>query len=116
MTIDSVVQITAISFLVVLVGAFATWILTPEITEDMPASELSGIFAALTIGFTAFMAVLGDNERLRDEVLDAVDDALPGLIDTGDGGLVPHRLLLLDVEDGRIAQVHAFGAETVGRG
>ena len=50
MTIDSVVQATAISFLVVLVGAFATWILTPEITEDMPASELSGIFAALTIG------------------------------------------------------------------
>jgi RNA polymerase sigma-70 factor, ECF subfamily len=35
---------------------------------------------------------------------------------TGDGGLVPHRLLLLDVEDGRIAQVHAFGAETVSRG
>ena len=35
---------------------------------------------------------------------------------TGDGGLVPHRLLLLDVEDGRIAQLHAFGAETISRG
>ncbi len=35
---------------------------------------------------------------------------------TGDGGLLPHRLLLLDVEDGRIAQLHAFGAETISRG
>jgi len=35
---------------------------------------------------------------------------------TGDGGLVPHRLLLLDVEDGRIAQLHAFGPETISRG
>jgi hypothetical protein len=35
---------------------------------------------------------------------------------TRDGGLVPHRLLLLDVEDGRIAQLHAFGAETISRG
>jgi uncharacterized YccA/Bax inhibitor family protein len=50
MTIDSVVQSTAISFLVVLVGAVATWVLTPEITPNMEASELSGIFAALTIG------------------------------------------------------------------
>jgi len=50
MTIDSVVQSTAIAFAVVLVGAIATWVLTPEITEDMPRSELSGIFAALTIG------------------------------------------------------------------
>jgi uncharacterized YccA/Bax inhibitor family protein len=50
MTIDSVVQSTAISFLVVLVGAFATWILTPEIVPNMPASDLSGQFAALTVG------------------------------------------------------------------
>ena len=35
---------------------------------------------------------------------------------TRDGGLVPHRLLLLDVEDGRIAQLHAFPAETISRG
>jgi len=29
---------------------------------------------------------------------------------------VAHRLLLLDVEDGRIAQLHAFGAEMISRG
>jgi uncharacterized YccA/Bax inhibitor family protein len=50
MTIDSVVQATAISFLVVLVGAVATWVLTPDITEDMQTSDLSGLFAALSIG------------------------------------------------------------------
>ena len=50
MTIDSVVQSTAIAFLVVLVGAVATWVLTPDIEPNMPASDLSGIFAALTVG------------------------------------------------------------------
>jgi uncharacterized YccA/Bax inhibitor family protein len=53
MTIDSVVQATAISFLVVLVGAVATWVLTPDITEDMQTSDLSGLFAALSIGALA---------------------------------------------------------------
>jgi uncharacterized YccA/Bax inhibitor family protein len=50
MTIDSVVQASAISFAVVLVAAIATWVLTPAITPGMPASQLSSIFAALTIG------------------------------------------------------------------
>ena len=50
MTIDSVVQSTAISFLVVLVGAVATWVLTPDITQDVENSDLSGLFAALSIG------------------------------------------------------------------
>src|ERR1700752_1089390 len=53
MTIDPVVQSSAISFLVVLVAAFATWLLTPEITEEMPSSDLSAIFAAATIGSLA---------------------------------------------------------------
>ncbi|MEO6509552.1 MAG: Bax inhibitor-1/YccA family protein [Nocardioides sp.] len=50
MTIDSVVQATAISFAVVLVGAIATWVLTPEIKTDSTTSDLSGLFAALSIG------------------------------------------------------------------
>jgi uncharacterized YccA/Bax inhibitor family protein len=55
MTIDSVVQATAISFVVVLVGAVATWVLTPEIKTDSTTSDLSGLFAALSIGsLTAF--------------------------------------------------------------
>jgi uncharacterized YccA/Bax inhibitor family protein len=53
MTIDSVVQASAISFAAVLVAAAVTWYLTPEITADMPSSQLSGIFAAMTIGSLA---------------------------------------------------------------
>jgi uncharacterized YccA/Bax inhibitor family protein len=57
MTIDSVVQASAISFAVVLIAAIATWVLTPEITADMPASQLSGIFAAMTVGGVAAFAL-----------------------------------------------------------
>ena len=58
-------------------------------------SALFSIFAALVIGFTVFMAVLGENEQLRDAVLDQVDEVLPGIVDTGDGGMVtPDQLQL----------------------
>ena len=41
-------------------------------------AALFSVFAALTIGYTDFMAVLGDNERLREKILDAIDkDATP---------------------------------------
>jgi uncharacterized YccA/Bax inhibitor family protein len=50
MTIDSVVQKTAISLGVVIVAAFATWILTPAITDFMPQADLNKIIAAMTIG------------------------------------------------------------------
>ncbi len=54
MTIDSVVQKSAISLIIVMVGAFATWVLTPDISGD-PDADLSGLFAAVTLGgLTAF--------------------------------------------------------------
>lgn len=60
-------------------------------------SALFSIFAALTIGYTVFMTVLGSNAELRETVLQSVDDALPGIIDTGsNGGLVNPDTLLLD--------------------
>src|SRR3954468_9097882 len=55
------------------------------LTGGIAYATLFSVFAALTIGYTIFMAVLGDNERLRAQMLDAIDSALPGLIDTGDG-------------------------------
>jgi uncharacterized YccA/Bax inhibitor family protein len=48
MTIDSVVQKTAISLGVVIVAALATWILTPSLDEA--AVDLGPITAAVTIG------------------------------------------------------------------
>lgn len=60
-------------------------------------SALFSVFAALTIGYTIFMTVLGNNAELRQTVLDSVNDALPGIIDTGtNGGLVAPEDLMLD--------------------
>jgi uncharacterized YccA/Bax inhibitor family protein len=53
MTIDSVVQKTAISLLVVLVAAFATWVLTPSLgvrDSTLSSTALSQLYAAMTIG------------------------------------------------------------------
>jgi len=51
MTIDSVVQKTAITLGVVIVTAMATWILTPTVTQDNAENvNLGPLFAAMTIG------------------------------------------------------------------
>lgn len=47
MTIDSAVQKTAISLGVVIVSAFATWMLTPEITDN---DKLGQIYTAAMVG------------------------------------------------------------------
>lgn len=68
------------------------------LTGGIAYAALFAVFAGLTIGYTIFMAVLGNNEELRDKVLDAVNDSLPGLINTsGDkdaGGIDPDSLQL----------------------
>jgi len=50
MTIDTVVQKTAMSLGIVIVAALATWILTPEITQFSTSADLSPLFALATIG------------------------------------------------------------------
>jgi uncharacterized YccA/Bax inhibitor family protein len=50
MTIDSVVQKTGISLLVVILTAAATWILSPSIDQNTDPSAISGVIAAATIG------------------------------------------------------------------
>src|SRR4051794_23434630 len=55
------------------------------LTGGIAYAALFSVFAALTIGYTVFMAVLGGNDELRQKVLDAVNAYLPGLVDTGDG-------------------------------
>jgi membrane protein len=58
-------------------------------------AALFSAFAALAVGWTSFMLVLGHQARLRSAVLSALADALPGLIDTGNGrgALRPDDLL-----------------------
>lgn len=55
------------------------------LTGGIAYSALFSVVAGLTLGWTVFMAVLGSNATLRTQVLDAIDAALPGLVDTGDG-------------------------------
>ncbi len=50
MTIDTVVQKTAISLGVVIITAFATWILTPDIDQFATSADLGPLIAAVTIG------------------------------------------------------------------
>ncbi len=56
---------------------------------------LFSVFGALTIAYTAFMKVLGGNEELRQQVIDAAAESLPGLIETEefpDGMISPSQL------------------------
>jgi len=51
MTVDSVVQKTGITLLVLLVAAFATWTLTPDISGDTFTQEQANqLYVAMTIG------------------------------------------------------------------
>jgi len=68
MTIDSVVQKTGLALLVVIVTAFATWVVTPAITENGTLSQnaISQLYAAMTIGgLTAFgLSLLNSFKRV----------------------------------------------------
>jgi uncharacterized YccA/Bax inhibitor family protein len=50
MTIDSVVQKTGISLVVLLVAAFATWVLTPSIDGGLASADAGQLYTAMTIG------------------------------------------------------------------
>jgi uncharacterized YccA/Bax inhibitor family protein len=50
MTIDSVVQKTGLSLLVLLVAAFATWVMTPSISGGLTQSNANQLYGAMTIG------------------------------------------------------------------
>ncbi len=72
-------------------------------------SGLFSVAAALTIAWTVFMAVLGSNEVLRQNVLEGVDAALPGIVDTGNGGgIIKPESLVLDSAI-NLTSVIAFG-------
>ena len=62
-------------------------------------TSLFSIAAALTVGWTVFMYFLGGNDQLREAVLHALESAMPGLIDTGDGtGMIdPDSLIQTNV-------------------
>lgn len=58
-------------------------------------AALFSLFAALVIGWSAFMAVLGGNEELRNAVLDSIDSVMPGLVGYGSDDLISPEDLVL---------------------
>ncbi|MCG7286429.1 YihY/virulence factor BrkB family protein [Cellulomonas sp. ACRRI] len=52
------------------------------LTGGIAYATIFSVFAGLTIGYTVFMAVLGNNDALRQTVLDTIDANLPGLVMT----------------------------------
>jgi len=70
MTIDSVVQKTALALFVVVAFAFATWVMTPALSADpnstLSQNAISQLYAAMTIGgLTAFgLSLLNSFKRV----------------------------------------------------
>ncbi len=56
------------------------------LSGGMALTTLLSLTAALTVGWTVFMAVLGGHEELRRAVIDALNTAMPGLLKTGSSG------------------------------
>ncbi|RMI09039.1 YihY/virulence factor BrkB family protein [Cellulomonas triticagri] len=52
------------------------------LTGGIAYATIFSVFSGLTIGFTVFMAVLGNNAELRQTVIDTVDANLPGVVKT----------------------------------
>ncbi|WP_454853116.1 YihY/virulence factor BrkB family protein [Promicromonospora soli] len=65
------------------------------LSGGMAYAALFSLFAALAIGYTLFVRVLGADADLRDAVLAQVDTWVPGLVDTGDGGVLSPSDLVL---------------------
>lgn len=61
-------------------------------------SALFSIFAALAIAWTIFMAFLGRNDDLRETVMNGVNEAMPGILETPESpdGLINPDSLVLD--------------------
>ncbi|MFJ3408253.1 YihY/virulence factor BrkB family protein [Promicromonospora sp. NPDC090134] len=58
------------------------------LSGGMAYAALFSLFAALAIGYTVFVRVLGGDADLRAAVLDQIDTWIPGLVDTGSGGVL----------------------------
>jgi membrane protein len=65
------------------------------LSGGMAYAALFSLFAALTLGYTLFIRVLGGNADLRDAVLAQVDTWIPGLVNTGEGGVLSPSDLVL---------------------
>lgn len=68
----------------------------PILAAGISYTALFSLTAALTVGWTTFSLAMGENEALRDAVIDAANLMLPGLFQTLDdpGGLVDPTVVI----------------------
>ncbi|HZK05761.1 MAG TPA: YihY/virulence factor BrkB family protein [Actinomycetaceae bacterium] len=59
-------------------------------------NALFSLFAILTVGITFVMLAFASNPGFRDAAIEGISDAVPGIINTGDGGLIEPESLMLD--------------------
>ncbi len=81
MTIDSVVQKTGLTLLVLLVAAFATWVMTPALSNNMTQAQVNQLYVAMTIGgLGAFgLSMLNSFKRVISPVFVLAFAALEGV-------------------------------------
>jgi membrane protein len=80
----------------------------PLLCGGMAYAALFSLFAALAIGWTVFMTVLGSRTELREAVLEQIDTWLPGLVGTGPRDVLSPDDLVLD-NPVTVASVVALG-------
>ncbi|WP_144793458.1 YhjD/YihY/BrkB family envelope integrity protein [Kocuria palustris] len=65
----------------------------PLMAAGLSYNMLFASVAVLVIGFAVMGRWLGSDSEFRDLAVDAVDQTVPGLLNTGDGGLLPVSML-----------------------
>src|SRR5690625_2113632 len=66
----------------------------PLLSAGLSFNALFATFAALWLGFSVGGLLLEAQPPLRDAVFQFINRAVPGLIDTGEGGTIPSEALL----------------------
>lgn len=68
----------------------------PLLCGGITYTAVFSLFAAIALGFTMLVRVLGDNDELKKQVIESVNTAVPGLIATdGQTGILPVDKLVL---------------------
>jgi len=60
----------------------------PLLASGLSSQAVFAVFAAIWVAFSVFGIVLAGNPELRDALFALIATAVPGLIDTGDGGAI----------------------------
>ncbi|MFC5503468.1 YihY/virulence factor BrkB family protein [Lysinimonas soli] len=66
----------------------------PILASGLAFQGLFAVFAALWVGFSIAGLVISGDTAVQHALLTALDSAIPGLIDTGDGGAIKAKVLL----------------------